>query len=210
MKPETFTKAGFGKICRDLGKKHPVINHILKTYGIPPMFQRPFGFETLVKIILEQQVSLASGKAAFNKLEARLGFITPENILKLDTAALRTCSVSRQKAGYLHNLSETIASGSLKLAPLEEAPDVEVRKQLMQVKGIGPWTAEVVLMLCLQRTDVFPIGDVALLNSVRLLQEAPEWSDAEVEAHALQYAPYRTIAAFCYWHAYIQRKNIAY
>ncbi len=177
---------------------------------MPPMFQRPFDFETLVKIILEQQVSLASGRAAFNKLENRLGQITPQNILSLDREALRTCSVSRQKAGYLHHLSETVSSGILELEPLTDAPDEKVKEQLMQVKGIGPWTAEVVLMLCLKRPDVFPVGDVALVNSVRLLHEAPEMTLNEIETLGEQYTPYRTIAAYCYWHAYIQRKNIVY
>jgi DNA-3-methyladenine glycosylase II len=210
LSPTRFTKAGFAKICRDLGKKHPVIASILKTYGIPPMYQRPFGFETLVKIILEQQVSLASARAAFNKLESKLGKITPQNILAHDTGALRACSVSRQKASYLHHLSQMVASGSIIFETLAEAPDEEVKHQLMQVKGIGPWTAEVVLMLCLQRPDLFPVGDVALVNSVRLLNETPEWTLKEVETLGEQYAPYRTIAAYCYWHAYIQRKNIAY
>lgn len=172
------------------------------------MYSRPFGFVTLVHIILEQQVSLASAKAALNRLQTRLGTITPEGILSLDTEALRTCAVSRQKAKYLHHLAEMVITGSLDLAGIPHQTNDEVMQTLMQVKGIGTWTAEVVLMLCLQRADVFPIGDIALVNSVRHIHNKPDWTVEEIGQYAEVYLPYRTIAAFCYWHAYIKRKKI--
>lgn len=172
------------------------------------MYRRPFGFDTLVKIILEQQVSLASGRAVYNKLQEGLGAITPQGILQKDFCQLRELSVSRQKAGYLHHLSQMVATGYLELEKVPLQSDNEVRQSLMQVKGIGPWTADVVLMLCLGRTDVFPLGDVALLNSVRHIHGKEDWPATEIGAYAECYAPYRTAAAFCYWHAYIQRKQI--
>jgi len=174
------------------------------------MYSRTFGFETLVHIILEQQVSLASAKAALTRLQTQLGKITPEAIKSLDTDVLRACAVSRQKARYLHHLSEMVISGSLDLSSIPLQTNNEVMQTLMQVKGIGPWTAEVVLMLCLQRSDVFPLGDIALVNSVRHIHEKPGWAVEEIGRYAEGYAPYRTIAAFCYWHAYIKRKKIAF
>jgi len=174
------------------------------------MYSRPFGFETLVHIILEQQVSLASAKAAQTRLQTRLGTITPVGIKSLDTEALRTCAVSRQKAKYLHHLSEMVLNGSLDLTCIPLQTNDEVMQTLMQVKGIGPWTAEVVLMLCLQRSDVFPLKDIALINSVRHIHEKPSWSVEDIGRYAEGYAPYRTIAAFCYWHAYIKRKKITF
>ncbi len=202
--PSTFTKA-----CKALSAKHESIRTIVDTYGIPPLYSRPFGFDTLVQIILEQQVSLASGRAVFNRLQSYLGALTPGGLLQMDKDQLRACSVSRQKAGYLHHLSETVASGKLNLDNVQDADDDEVRKLLMQVKGIGPWTADVVLMLCLQRHDVFPIGDVALVNSVRHIHGKEDWPIADILLYSQAYAPYRTAAAYCYWHAYIQRKNIS-
>ncbi len=206
MKP--FTKTSFTKACKTLAGKHKSMQSIIETYGIPEMYQRPFGFDTLVKIILEQQVSLASGRAVYNRLVNELGNLTPQGLLQLNRDELRQLSVSRQKAGYLHHLSEMVATGKLNLEEIPQHTDEEVRKKLMQVKGIGPWTADVVLMLCLQRTDVFPLGDVALVNSVRHINGKAEWNIDEIGAYAAGYAPYRTAAAFCYWHAYIKRKNI--
>jgi DNA-3-methyladenine glycosylase II len=206
MKP--FNKRSFNKTCIQLSAAHPTIYNMVAQYGVPPMFQRDFSFETVVKIILEQQVSLASGRAAYNKLLQQLGEIHPTGILSLDVDALRACSVSRQKAGYLHNLSQRVLNNQLDLEKIPALPDDEVRKQLMVVKGIGPWTVDVVLMLCLKRPDVFPLGDVALVNSVRHQLAKPDWTLKEIGEYATRYKPYRTIAAYCYWHAYIQRKNI--
>jgi len=203
-----FNTSSFKKACKALAAQHASIKTIVDTYGIPPMFQRPFGFETLVQIILEQQVSLASGRAVFKRLQDRLGSITAHGLLQLTKDELRTCSVSRQKAGYLHHLSQTVHEGNLILEALDKESDDEVRKQLMQVKGIGPWTADVVLMLCMQRYDVLPLGDIALINSIKHIHNQPDWTIADIQSYTEGYKPYRTIAAYCYWHAYIQRKNI--
>jgi DNA-3-methyladenine glycosylase II len=205
---KSFTTSSFKKARKALAARHSSIHTIIETYGIPPMFQRPFGFETLVQIILEQQVSLASGRAVFKRLQNRLGSITPHGLLQLTKDELRTCSVSRQKAGYLHHLSQTVHEGNLILEALDKESDDEVRKQLMQVKGIGPWTADVVLMLCMQRYDVLPLGDIALINSIKHIHNQPDWTVADIQFYTEGYKPYRTIAAYCYWHAYIQRKNI--
>ncbi len=205
---KTFDSASFPEICQKLAEDHAPIRKIREAFGFPDLYQRPFGFETLVHIILEQQVSLASAKAALTRLQTRLGSITPEGILGLDRETLRDCAVSRQKATCLHHLSETVRSGQLNLAVLPQLPDEQVKQTLMQVKGIGHWTAEVVLMLCLQRADIFPTGDIALVNSVRHIHNQPGWSANEVGRYAETYAPCRTIAAFIYWHAYIKRKNL--
>jgi DNA-3-methyladenine glycosylase II len=207
---KTFDPESFNIICKKLASNHPSIQKIRDEYGFPEMYSRPFGFETLVHIILEQQVSLASAKAALTRLQTRLGTITPTGIKSLDAEALRSCAVSRQKAKYLHHLSDMVISGSLDLESIPLQTNDEVMQTLMEVKGIGPWTAEVVLMLCLQRSDVFPLGDIALVNSVRHIHEKPGWAAEEIGRFAEGYSPYRTIAAFCYWHAYIKRKKITF
>jgi DNA-3-methyladenine glycosylase II len=206
MKP--FNKHSFKKACTQLANSHVSIGNIITQYGYPPLFERAFSFDTLVQIILEQQVSLASGRAVFNRLQQRLGAIRPNGILSLDVDQLRNCSVSRQKAGYLHHLSQMVIEKKLSLDEIPGLPDEAVRSQLMTVKGIGPWTADIVLMLCLKRPDVFPLGDVALVNSVKHQLGKPDWTLDEIGGHAARYQPYRTAAAYCYWHAYIQRKNI--
>jgi len=206
MKP--FTQTSFTKACKHLAKEHTSIKTIADAYGFPPMYERPFCFDTLVKIILEQQVSLASGRAVYNRLAQALGTITPHGLLQMNTDGLRAVSVSRQKAGYLQHLSHMVVTHALNLDEIPNLPDDRVREKLMQVKGIGPWTADVVLMLCLKRGDVFPTGDVALINSVRHVHNQPGWTVDEIKIYAQKYAPYRTMAAYCYWHAYIQRRNI--
>jgi DNA-3-methyladenine glycosylase II len=207
---QTFDPVSFKKACKKLAVNHSSIRKIRDEFDLPEMYSRPFGFESLVQIILEQQVSLASAKAALTRLQTRLGIITPEGILSLDTEALRTCAVSRQKAKYLHHLAEMVESGNLDLESIPHQTNEEVKQTLMQVKGIGTWTAEVVLMLCLQRADVFPLGDIALVNSVRHIHEKPDWTVEEIGLYAEGYSPCRTIAAFCYWHAYIKRKKITF
>jgi DNA-3-methyladenine glycosylase II len=207
---KTFDTESFNIICKKLASYHPSIQKITDEYGFPEMYSRPFGLETLVHIILEQQVSLASAKAALTRLQTRLGTITPAGIKSLDTEELRTCAVSRQKATYLHHLSDMVISGSLDLTSIPLQTNEEVMQTLMQVKGHWAWTAEVVLMLCLQRSDVFPLGDIALVNSVRHIHEKPGWTVEEIGRYAAGYAPYRSIAAFCYWHAYIKRKKIIF
>jgi DNA-3-methyladenine glycosylase II len=207
---KTFDPVSFKKACKKLAANHSSIQKIKDAFGLPEMYCRPIGFETLVHVILEQQVSLASAKAALIRLQTRLGKITPEGIISLDAEALRNCSVSRQKAKYLHHLAEMVINGNLDLESMPTQTNEVVRQNLMQVKGIGPWTAEVVLMLCLQRCDVFPLGDIALVNSVRHIHEKPDWAAEEIGQYATCYAPYRTIAAFCYWHAYIKRKKITF
>ena len=206
---QTFDSRTFKMACKSLAKKHASIKTITDTFGFPPLYERAFGFETLVQIILEQQVSLASGRAVYNKLQKAMDGITPHGLLQMNIEDLRAVSVSRQKAGYLLHLSEMVATRQLNLDELPTLPDDIIREKLMQVKGIGPWTADVVLMLCLKRCDVFPIGDVALVNSVRHMHNKPEWTTEEIRTYAGIYAPYRTIAAYFYWHAYIQRKNIS-
>jgi DNA-3-methyladenine glycosylase II len=205
---KAFNKNSFRKACTQLANHHASIGDIITQYGHPPLFERAFSFDTLVQIILEQQVSLASGRAVFNRLRQRLGTIAPEGLLSLNFEELREVSVSRQKAGYLHHLSQMVIQKKLLLDEVPALPDEAVRSQLMTVKGIGPWTADVVLMLCLKRQDVFPLGDVALVNSVRHQLNQPEWTLQQIELHADRYRPFRTAAAYCYWHAYIKRKNI--
>ncbi len=205
---DTFNEISYPALCQKLSASFQEIGAIEKELGFPPLFQRDFNFQTLVQIILEQQVSLASANAAFVKLKNKIVTITPEKILSLDTAQLRTCSVSRQKAMYLLHLAEMINNGILELANIPQLSNEEVRAQLMQVKGIGPWTADIVLMLCLSRTNIFPIGDIALVNSMRYLLNKPDWTLQEIESFSIRYEPYKTIATYFFWHAYIERKNI--
>lgn len=205
-----FTKDNFIAYCNQLAGSDADLHQVIQTFGYPPFWSRTPTFPTLVHIILEQQVSLASAKAAFLKLEATIGQITPEKILQLDDADLKACYFSRQKTGYVRHLSTLICSGVLDLDSLNTMDDAAAKSALKQVKGIGDWTADVFLMMALHRTDCFPTGDIALMNSVKAVKRLPaDISKETVLELAEQWRPLRTIAAYLLWHAYLEKRKPA-
>lgn len=200
----TFNTDNFTSICDELGSNDPNLNTILQTHGYPPMWTRENNFETLVHIVLEQQVSLASALATLKMLQLKTKIITPESILALSAEEMRACYVSRQKAGYIQGLAQALISGSIQLDKLEQLPNDEVRAQLIALKGIGNWTIDVYLMFVLRRTDIFPIGDLAAVNALKRLKELPNSSTKE---HLLEivkdWQPYKTVATMILWHYYL-------
>ncbi len=206
----SFDETSFKKICIQLSRQDVVIKNILDDYGHPPMWKRKHGFETLIHIILEQQVSLASAKAALNKLKKRIGNVTPKKLLSLSDEELKACYFSRQKIGYARHLAEAIINKQLNLSKLASMPDEEVRTVLKQIKGIGDWTVDVYLMMVLQRTDLFPQGDIALMTSVRETHGFSKHTKEEIMLHATKWKPYRTIAAFLFWHSYLRKRKRNY
>jgi DNA-3-methyladenine glycosylase II len=206
---EIFHEDNFQVICRKLGKKDSHLQKILKQHGYPPMWTRKATFSTLILTILEQQVSLASAYAAFKKLKQKVKRITPDNILALTDAELRACYFSRQKIVYARELAKAINTKQLDLKKLSSSHEDEIRIQLKKIKGIGDWTVDVYLMHALQRTDLFPLGDIALVNSLKEVKQlSPHITKEELLAIAEPWRPYRTVAAMILWHAYIQKRGI--
>ena len=178
---------------------------IHKQYGAPPNWNRPEGFITLSKIILEQQVSLESAKAHFNKLNGYIPSFTPKEILKLSDEEMRACQISRQKAKYLRALSTAVLDGSVDLEKLRKMPEPEVRELLKTVKGIGDWTVDVYLMFSLQAKDIFPIGDIAVIASVKELTRIK--TREGILSRTEKWKPYRSLASFFLWHYYLRKRN---
>lgn len=203
----TFTQDNYQALCDALAAKDKDLRSILSEYGYPPFWTRPNTFQTLVLTILEQQVSLASAFAAFTKLKERLPQLTPKNFLTLSDEDLRACYFSRQKIVYARGLAEAILSKKISLKSFEGKEDDEVRKELIALKGIGNWTVDVYLLHTLQRTDIFPIGDIALLNAIRMVKNKPLSVD-EILKLSVKWKPYRSIATMIFWHYYIKKKNI--
>lgn len=162
-----FTKNNFRVTCRKLAALDTDLAAIIRRYGYPPMWIRPATFQSLILFILEQQVSLASAYAAFKKLKEKIGFVTPAKILLLTDAELRACYFSRQKIIYAKELATAFKSKNLILKKLTDKHQDEIRNELKKIKGIGDWTVDVYLMHSLQRTDLFPLGDIALVNSLK-------------------------------------------
>jgi DNA-3-methyladenine glycosylase II len=199
-----FTQTNYHAICDGLASTDVDLLTIIKTHGYPPLWTRPNTFETLVHIILEQQVSLASALSALNKLRKRVQEITPARVLLLTDEEFRSCYCSRQKTIYIKYLAEALISRHIDLAAFEQMPDEEIRAQLVTLKGIGNWTVDVYLMFVLQRADLFPIGDLAAVNALKRIKGLPIGiTREELIAIAGQWQPYRTVATMLLWHFYL-------
>ena len=201
---QQFDRSNYQTICDQLASSDPELQKIIDTHGYPPFWSRPNSFESLVHIILEQQVSLASALSALNKLKERVQELMPARILLLTDEEMRACYVSRQKSSYIRYLAEALLSGQLKLDDLPHLPDEEVRAQLVALKGIGNWTADVYLMFALQRADIFPIGDLAAVNALKRVKQLPaNVTQEEMLKITAQWQPYRTLGAMLLWHYYL-------
>ena len=187
-----------------LQHKDRLLKRIVSSYGPPPLWERKEGFATLIRIILEQQVSLASAKAAFDKLLKKTARLTPENFLALSDSELKSVGFSRQKTSYGRHLAQAIAEGNLDLAKLSTLDDVQVKKQLIAIKGIGPWTADIYLLMALGRPDVWPKGDIALAAAVQdLMGEATRPTPEALSEISRKWKPWRGVAARILWHYYL-------
>jgi len=187
------------------------IARIVETLGPPPLWARESGFPTLVHIILEQQVSLASAKAAYDRLLAMASPLSPARFLEIDEASLKTAGFSRQKISYSRGLAQSIIEGNLNLESFETMDDDAVRVQMMKIKGVGSWTADIYLLMALRRPDVWPAGDLALAIAVQRLRRLPDRPTTdELNALGDRWRPWRAIAARVLWNYYlsgIARKN---
>lgn len=205
----TFNEDNFHQLCDKLFRKDKDLRKIIKQHGYPPMWVRPATFQTLILFILEQQVSLASAYAAFKKLKEKIGYVTPAKILSLTDEELRSCYFSRQKIVYARELAKAIESKQLRLKKFSDAHEDEVRIELKKIKGIGDWTVDVYLMHALQRSDLFPLGDIALVNSLKETKKLHVGVTREdMLVIAESWRPYRTIASMILWHSYIQKRGI--
>ncbi len=192
----------------DVASRHPVLAAELDDHGLPERWSRPPGFPSLVLLILEQQVSLASAAACFARVRARAGAMTPAALLATTPEELREDGVSRQKIRYLRALATAVETGELDLDALASLPDAEVAEHLTALPGIGRWTAEAYLLACLDRPDVWPVGDRALQVAVaeRLgLADVPV--GATLEELGEQWRPHRSTAARLLWHGYLARRG---
>jgi DNA-3-methyladenine glycosylase II len=204
---EHFDEGNFYKLCDLLAKKDKDLKLVLKEYDYPPRWVRSNSFETLVLTILEQQVSLASAYAAYQKLKEKIN-ILPENLLQLTDEELRACYFSRQKILYTRELATAIVTGRINLVGFEKQDDAVVRSALKKLKGIGDWTADIYLLHSLKRTDIFPIGDLALVNAIKMIKQIPDATKEELLQLSEEWKPYRSIATMMFWHYYIRKKNV--
>ncbi len=190
--------------CEFLSDGDPHLSRIYTQLGAPPLWEREPGFATLVYIILEQQVSLASARAAFTRLQEASGSIRPERFLEFDDAELKAIGFSRQKAGYCRGLAHSILNGETDLGRISTLEDDAAYAALLSIKGVGPWTASIYLLMALLRPNVWPPGDLALeIAYQRLTGRATRPNKLEMAAIAESWHPWRAVAARLLWHYYL-------
>jgi DNA-3-methyladenine glycosylase II len=203
-----LSETNFQQAITQLCKRDENLAGIFDRIGAPPMWVREPGFPTLVRIILEQQVSLASAKAAYDRLLARVSPLTAGDFLTLTDEELKQIGFSRQKTGYCRALAESIRNGELNLKHFARLDDEEVRRKLIDLKGIGEWTAEIYLLMALRRPDVWPKHDLALavaVQQVKQLKSRP--SPEELEILSIPWKPWRAVAARLLWHHYLNNSK---
>lgn len=198
----------FATAVEELARRDRDLAGVVTTYGQPPLWVREPGFPSLIYIILEQQVSLASARALYQRLQEAVKPFTPGRFLKLSEVEMRRLGFSRQKAHYTRLLAEAIYRKRFALHKLHELEDELAREQLIALKGIGNWTADIYLLSALRRPDIWPIGDLALataVQEVKRLRKRP--SPEKLEMMSTQWRPWRAVAARLFWHAYLSKRG---
>lgn len=193
-----------------LRRQDPVLAEIIERVGDYRIEFREPGFETLVKSIVNQQLSGRVASVIFGRLAAAAGGrLTAENILKLRPARMRALGLSTQKTAYIRDLARLTRDGLIRFDELESLPDDEVIARLTKVKGIGVWTVHMFLIFALRRTDILPTGDLGIRNAIRKaygLAELPLAS--EMETMAVRWRPYCTIASWYLWRSIEPNANL--
>ena len=177
--------------------------------GMPPLRRRANGFPGLARIIVGQQLSVASANAIWGRFEQAVSPLDPENLLASHDDALRACGLSASKIRTLRGIAGAIAGGDIDLKRLSRMPEDDLKESLLSLKGVGPWTADIYAMFCLGRADGWAPGDLALQHAVRdllALEDRPGIDDMVKIAE--RWRPWRSIAARLLWAYYAHRKAL--
>lgn len=189
----------------DFLSREPIFKDIIVRLGLPQIPKRPQGFATLVLLILEQQVSIDSAKATFNKIKTVAPNLEPQVLLTLPDEEFRSLGVSRQKTAYIKGLAAALINKEIELETLPHKPAEVVREELIRLKGIGHWTIDIYLMFSLEAPDIMPLGDIAVVNTIKELLDVH--TKDEMAKLAENWSPYRSYATYLLWHHYLQKRN---
>ena len=191
----------------ELARRDPDLRAIVDQCGPPPLWARRPGFATLLRIILEQQVSLASAATMFERLRRAVGAVTPEAVGSLEASGLRALGFTRQKAGYCHGLAEGICRGRLDLGSIGRMSDDAGMARLLEIRGLGPWSVDIYFLIALRRPDIWPRGDLALATAVHQVKRLRARPDhLRLARLAKQWMPWRSVAARILWRHYLSTR----
>jgi DNA-3-methyladenine glycosylase II len=208
MTRDALTELSLARAAKQLARRDKDLAAILERHGPPPLWARPPGFSTLVKIILEQQVSLASAASIFARLRKNVVPFRPARMMELGEAHLKSLGLTRQKTAYCLHLAESLADKRLRLSELSRMSDAEAKAALMEIKGLGAWSADVYLLMALRRPDVWPVNDLALAVAVTKLRQLPSRPNAnQLSLLAEPWRPYRSVAARMLWQYYLASRK---
>lgn len=182
-----------------------VLQSIVEIYGYPEPQFREQGFAAMAYIILEQQVSIVSAKATYARLAEALEGVTPESATAASDEIFRSAGVSRQKTAYIKDMAMKVLAGELDFTSFPSKTESEIREELLRIKGVGNWSIEVYLMFCLQSEDIIPLGDIAIVNTMK--EFWPGISKDEMVIISERWKPYRTAAAYVLWHHYLRKRG---
>ncbi len=189
-----------------LCQKDQILKQIIEDYGFPDIQKREEGFASMCHIILEQQVSIASAKATYTKLNNYFQEITPKKIATASNEALKNCGLSRQKSMYIKDLAEKVLSKQLDFSSFLTKTEAQIRSELVTIKGVGNWSIEVYLMFCLQKPNIIPLGDIAIKNTMKLLYNTQTLDEMLDVSNS--WKPYRTAASYIIWHQYLSIRKV--
>ena len=202
--PAPLDAAAVSAAAHELAGRDPHLAALLAAHGVPPLWHKGPGFETLVDIVLGQQVSLTSARAALERVRAAAGGVTPGALAVLGEDGLRAAGQTRQKARYLVGLAAASITGRLDLTAVAALTDEAATAALISHPGVGRWTADIYLLMGLGRPDVWPATDLALIVQARRLRGLdPAESAGTVADMATAWRPYRSVAARMLWQAYL-------
>jgi DNA-3-methyladenine glycosylase II len=194
-------------LCHELADREGSFQTVVGKWGVPPLWRRKPGFESLIRVILEQHVSLDSARGRLLVLRRQLGAITPAAVAAAGEKRLQTLGITKQKSTYLVAAADAVQAGRLHLARLEELPDEKVAATLLEIRGLGPWSVGVYLNLVMRRIDIWPQGDVALLRSFGEVFGDDVTNQRQLLAQAEAWRPHRSVAARLLWHSYLSRRG---
>tara|TARA_A100001037_G_scaffold166718_1_gene149933 strand:- start:217 stop:846 length:630 start_codon:yes stop_codon:yes gene_type:complete len=192
--PEYWSQA-----CAELCVKDPVLAKVIKKYPEPVLTSKGDLFSTLIRSIVGQQISVLAADAVWGRFSALVGEISPELILKPTPEALKNCGLSARKVEYIRGISETWTKEYAEI-DWEILSDDEVKRKLIALRGVGPWTAEMILMFSLLRPDIFPIDDIGAIRAIENIYNGGEvMSKEDLLDQAENWAPWRTVATWFLW-----------
>lgn len=205
-----LTDRGLAHGARAVARVDRDLAAVLQRHGTPPRWGRDPGFATLVQIILEQQVSLASGRAAFGRVLAIAGKVTPARVARLSERQLRAAGLTRQKAAYVRGLARSIVRGAFDINAVALMDDDAAHAELIKLKGIGPWSADIYLLMALGRRDIWPSHDLALASAMRDVKRLRSLPTPERQLEIAEaWRPWRAVAARLMWHVYLNKRGSA-